>query len=367
MRNYLELAKKVLDEGRLEPNRTGIDALSIFGYMLEFDLRKGFPLVSSRKTGLYDVGKELFMFLNGITDATWLSKLGCNIWGEWGYSGNNPDIPQGSLGPVYGKMWRAWPGKVTGMRNVQPVSKTSEHLHFTGEPIREEIDQIRLIDEQLRKHSKSRRLINTAWNVEYLPDEGKSHNENIEAGKQVLPPCHTFFQMRVYSMTIDEIYQENEIATRIRHLIAHEMEDCYLNSADERRNFVIDRLKEAGFANLKTSYLSMIMYARSQDLPLGTPYNISSYALFLELWANSHDMVAKDLKIAMGDVHIYTNQIELMREQIKRDPRPLPKLVIAPEAKDFLNVDITKVDIKSLYHLEGYDPHPAIRYPSPAV
>jgi thymidylate synthase len=168
-------------------------------------------------------------------------------------------------------------------------------------------------------------------------------------------------------MTIGEIYEENGIETGIRYVIAREMEDCYLPSIEERRKYVIDRLKEAGFPNLKTEYLSMIMYARSQDLPLGTPYNIASYALFLSLWANSHDMVAKDLKIMMGDVHIYTNQIELMREQIKRDPRPLPKLIIAPEAKDFLNVDITKTPIKSLYHLEGYDPLPAIRYPSPAV
>jgi len=367
MRNYLELAELVLEKGRDEPTRTGIDAKSIFGYMLEFDLRQGFPLVTSRKTGLYDVGKELFMFLGGITDNNWLNAQGCHIWDEWAYTGDNLDIPQGSLGPIYGKMWRAWPGKVTGMKNVTPVSKTSEQLHFTGEAIREEIDQIRLIDEQLRKRSKSRRLINSSWNVEYLPDEGKTHNENIEAGKQVLPPCHTFFQLRVYSMTIGEIYEENGIETGIRYVIAREMEDCYLPSIEERRKYVIDRLKEAGFPNLKTEYLSMIMYARSQDLPLGTPYNIASYALFLSLWANSHDMVAKDLKIMMGDVHIYTNQIELMREQIKRDPRPLPKLIIAPEAKDFLNVDITKTPIKSLYHLEGYDPLPAIRYPSPAV
>lgn len=366
MRNYLDLAIKVLDTGRDEPTRTGIDTKSVFGEMLEFDLRKGFPIVSSRKTGLYDVGKELFMFLNGITDNNWLVAQGCHIWDEWAYTGDNPDIPQGSLGPIYGKMWRAWPGKVTGMKNVVPVSKTSEHLHFTGEAIREEIDQIRQIDEQLRKRSKSRRLINSSWNVEYLPDESKTHNENIEAGKQVLPPCHTFFQVRVYSMTIDEIYEENNISRSDRNLIANEMEGLYLPTIQDRRDYIIACLRPLRDV-LKTEYLSMIMYARSQDLPLGTPYNISSYALFLSFWANSHDMVAKDLKIMMGDVHIYTNQIELMREQLKRDPRPLPKLVIAPEAKDFLNIDITKTPIKSLYRLEGYDPHPAIRYPSPAV
>ena len=343
MRNYLDLANLVLDKGRDEPTRTGIDARSIFGHMLEFDLRKGFPHVTSRQTGAYDVGKELFMFIGGITDNNWLNAQGCHIWDEWAYTGDNPDIPQGSLGPIYGKMWRAWP--------------TSDGRY---------VDQIRAIDTQLANASKSRRLICSAWNVEYLPEESKTHNENIVNGKQVLPPCHTFFQMRVYSMTIDEIYEENNINRSDRNFIAREMEGLYLPTVQDRRDYIIACLRPLRGV-LKTEYLSMIMYARSQDLPLGTPYNITSYALFLSFWANSHDMVAKDLKIMMGDVHIYSNQIELMREQIKRDPRPLPKLVISPEAKDFLNVDITKTPIKSLYRLEGYNPHPAIRYPRPAV
>lgn len=344
MRNYLALCRETLETGRREPTRTGIDTLSNFGRMLSFDMRVGFPLVTSRRTGLYDAGKELFMFLNGITSAEWLKQQGCNIWNEWAYTGNDESIPQGELGPIYGRMWRAWP--------------TADGKY---------IDQFAEIDQKIAKHSTSRRMLATAWNVDYLPDESAPHNTNIENGKQVLPPCHTFFQVRVNPMTISEIYKENDISRSMVTAIENEIIDRQL-PVDQQRQFVIDSLN--GFAkdgNMKTSYMSLLMYARSQDLPLGTPYNIASYGLLLELWAAKHNMQALNLIVMMGDVHIYEDQIETMREQLTREPRKLPKLKLNPEYKDFLNLDITKIKIQDVYSLVDYDPHPPLKYPSPAV
>lgn len=436
MRAYLDLGKEVLEKGRWESTRTGIRTKSLFGKMFSHDMRTGFPIITTRRTGIYDVGKELFMFLGGITDNNWLNKHGCHIWDEWalseditktivftskerlgmlglklkelglvpsgelteidklmGYSWSlatnkdinnaitwlqeqviearkdNPglsdydfeqscykkyDIPatrekvlfkKGELGPIYGSMWRAWPTTNGGY-----------------------IDQIKAIDEKLKLASNSRRLICSAWNVEYLPDESKPHDENIANGKQVLSACHSLFQVRLFSMTIDEIIKENQIEDYFVSDVRNLLEDRIYETEEEYRKEFIQLLEAiTRRPKLKITYMSLLMFARSQDCPLGTPYNISSYALLLALWANTHNMVPLELHIAMGDVHVYENQIELFSEQVQREPQPLPKLVINPDLPHLLDIDIDKMDIKDIYHLEGYEPLPAIRYPRPAV
>ncbi len=154
MQQYLDLLQHILDTGVHKSDRTGTGTQSCFGYQMRFDLRKGFPLVTTKKLHVKSIIHELLWFLKGETNIAYLKEHGVKIWDEWADK-------NGELGPVYGKQWRSWEG-VDG--------KT--------------IDQISDLVEQIKKNPDSRRLIISAWNVADLP-------------KMALMPCHTIFQFYV--------------------------------------------------------------------------------------------------------------------------------------------------------------------------
>lgn len=180
MKQYLDLLAQVRQSGDLKGDRTGVGTRSLFGYQMRFDLRKGFPLVTTKKIHLKSVIHELLWFLKGETNVRYLQSSGVSIWNAWADE-------QGELGPVYGYQWRSWPT-----------------------PAGHHIDQIRQVVEQIRHTPDSRRLIVSAWNPADLPDESVSPQDNVAAGRMALAPCHAFFQFYVCDGRLScQLYQRS--------------------------------------------------------------------------------------------------------------------------------------------------------------
>lgn len=259
MKQYLELCRHVLENGTEKEDRTGTGTISTFGYQMRFDLKEGFPLVTTKKLHLRSIIHELLWFLQGDTNVKYLQENGVRIWNEWADE-------KGDLGPVYGKQWRSWEG----------ADGTT-------------VDQISQLIEQIKTNPDSRRLIVNAWNA-------------AEIDKMALAPCHCMFQFYV-----------------------------------------------------SDGKLSCQLYQRSADLFLGVPFNIASYALLTMMIAQVCDLELGDFVHTFGDVHIYKNHIEQVKEQLEREPRKLPNMVINPEVKDIYSFKFED------FALEGYDAHPHIK------
>ncbi len=167
MQQYLQFISDILDRGVTKTDRTGVGTLSVFGYQMRFDLRAGFPLVTTKKLHLHSIIHELIWFLSGDTNIDYLKRNGVTIWNEWADA-------QGELGPVYGKQWRRW--EATDGRVI---------------------DQITQVLQQIRTHPDSRRLIVSAWNVG-------------EVDRMALPPCHLLFQFYVADGRLScQLYQRS--------------------------------------------------------------------------------------------------------------------------------------------------------------
>lgn len=276
MQQYLDLIQDVIDNGIDKGDRTGVGTRSVFGRQLRFNLQQGFPLVTTKKIHLKSIIYELLWFLNGSTDNNWLRERGVSIWNEWA-------LPNGDLGPIYGKQWRSW---------ECPDGST--------------IDQISELIRMIKAKPDSRRLIVSGWNPADLPDETMGPQQNVEQGRAALPPCHTLFQFYV--------------------------------------------------ANGK---LSCQLYQRSADLFLGVPFNIASYALFTHMIAQQCGLDVGDFVHTFGDCHLYANHLtdEIVYEQLQRQPRALPNLVIKRKPASIFNYEFED------FVFEGYDPHPLIKAP----
>jgi thymidylate synthase len=167
MKNYLELVADILEHGVDRGDRTGTGTRSVFGRQLRFDLAEGFPLLTTKKVHLRSILHELLWFLNGETNVRSLQANGVTIWDEWADE-------NGDLGPVYGHQWRSWRGN-------------------DGETV----DQIRYVENEIRRNPESRRLIVSAWNVG-------------ELDKMALPPCHLLFQFYVAQGRLScQLYQRS--------------------------------------------------------------------------------------------------------------------------------------------------------------
>lgn len=274
MQQYLDLLQDIRDNGVRKDDRTGTGTLSVFARQLRHDLNEGFPLLTTKKLHFKGIANELLWFLNGETNTRWLHDHGVTIWDEWA-------TETGDLGPIYGKQWTAWPTRDGAT-----------------------INQIDYVVDCLRHNPNSRRILFHGWNVEYLPDEKLSPQENVKQGKMALPPCHLLYQFYV---------------------------------AEGR--------------------LSAQLLIRSSDSMLGLPYNMASLALLTHMLAQQCDLQLGEIIITTGDSHIYSNHQQQVDVQLQRQTRPLPKLLIKRRPDSIYAYSFED------FELSGYDPHPHIAAP----
>ena len=167
MKQYLDLCRRVLEEGTEKHDRTGTGTISVFGHQMRFNLEEGFPLLTTKKLHLKSIIYELLWFLQGDTNVKYLQEHGVRIWNEWADE-------NGELGPVYGHQWRSWPDYNGGT-----------------------IDQISNVVDMIKNNPDSRRMIVSAWNV-------------AEVDKMALPPCHSLFQFYVADGRLSlQLYQRS--------------------------------------------------------------------------------------------------------------------------------------------------------------
>lgn len=167
MKQYLDLCRRVLEEGTEKHDRTGTGTISVFGHQIRFNLEEGFPLLTTKKLHLKSIIYELLWFLQGDTNVKYLQEHGVRIWNEWADE-------NGELGPVYGHQWRSWPDYNGGT-----------------------IDQISNVVDMIKNNPDSRRMIVSAWNV-------------AEVDKMALPPCHSLFQFYVADGRLSlQLYQRS--------------------------------------------------------------------------------------------------------------------------------------------------------------
>jgi thymidylate synthase len=167
MQAYLDLLRRVLDEGARKSDRTGTGTISVFGHQMRFDLSEGFPLVTTKRLHLKSIVHELLWFLQGDTNVRYLQERGVSIWDEWADA-------DGNLGPVYGRQWRSWQG-------------ADGRTH----------DQIRWVLDEIRRNPDSRRLVVSAWNV-------------ADLDRMKLAPCHCLFQFYVSEGRLScQLYQRS--------------------------------------------------------------------------------------------------------------------------------------------------------------
>lgn len=167
MKQYLDLLSHILENGVEKSDRTGTGTRSVFGYQMRFDLKQGFPCLTTKKLHLRSIIHELLWFLKGETNIAYLKENGVSIWDEWADE-------RGELGPVYGHQWRHWP-----------------------KPDGSQVDQIQQVMEMIKTNPDSRRLVVSAWNVADVP-------------QMALPPCHLLFQFYVAEGRLScQLYQRS--------------------------------------------------------------------------------------------------------------------------------------------------------------
>jgi thymidylate synthase len=347
-KQYTDLLQDILDNGVTKQDRTGTGTLSVFGRQIRHKMSEGFPLLTTKKMYFKGIVTELLWFLRGDRDIRFLWENNCSIWdGDWykkykttcsepytldevkqkvKEGNHNFHDSMFDMGPIYGAQWRSW--------GYEP--QTDER----GYGIKG-IDQIANLINDLKTNPDSRRLMVTAWNP-------------CELDSMVLPPCHYGFQVYTRELSHDErfeIYKNSNIGGRVlqNHITAINFKQFHFDEA-----------------NIPTRAISLMYNARSQDVPLGTPFNIASYALLLEIIARMVNMVPDELITNMGDCHIYLNQIDGIKQQLTREPYPLPKLKIIGYPQEYLNpnderlCDEFEVDD---FVIENYQSHPTIKMP----
>jgi thymidylate synthase len=388
-KQYTDLLQTILDYGVEKKDRTGTGTKSIFGYTIRHSMKDGFPLLTTKKMYFKGIVTELLWFLRGDTNIKFLVDNDCHIWDgdayknyvtnvkrsidratadgilqddsseEYSYLSKESFIQRiktdaefakkwGDLGPVYGKQWRSW--ERYGYRGVQNGALDCGIITMDEYKKEKYIDQIANLIQDLKTNPDSRRLMVNAWNVG-------------ELDQMVLPPCHYGFQ--VYTRELS--WGERMKILKTIHPLYH-MEQQLGGEDILTRN------------NIPTRAISLMWNQRSVDTFLGLPFNIASYGLLLEIIAKAVNMVPDQLIGNLGDVHLYSNHIEQAREQITREPFPLPTLNINTEwwpyeggesgegpldavkvFESFKNENFCRCLLEEDIQLYKYQSHPAIK------
>ena len=366
---YHDLLKDILENGVKKNDRTGTGTISVFGRQVRFNLKDGFPLLTTKKMYYKGIITELLWFLNGDTNIKYLVDNGCNIWvgdafkaylkgterfgKKWQLS-EEEFINQiktddefakkwGDLGPLYGKQWRSWTKKKMYLSTDGSYEKIYDEMDQTV------IDQISCLINELKTNPDSRRLMVNAWNVG-------------ELGQMTLPPCHYGFQLYTRELTFAE---RRDLAREysMKHGKLPLAIDAHGKNGTPELMKVID---DTGW-DIPKREISLMYNQRSVDTGLGLPFNIASYALLLEIIGKIVNMIPGELIGNLGDVHIYNDQIEGIKEQLSRESYPLPTLEHV-KSDDFyraLGDDLTLLSELNIndFIIKDYQSHPTIKLP----
>jgi thymidylate synthase len=321
MQQYQELIQTVLDTGSWQDNRTGIRTLSVPGAMMRFDLLNGgFPAVTTKRLAFKSVVGELCAFLRASRNAAEFRALGCKVWDQNANENkqwlDNPyRLGEDDLGPVYGVQWRQWPGfKLIDLDQPAQIADAQKNGYRLisqfddgGAPkvlLHKSIDQLRECLYTIVNNPGSRRILFHGWNPAVLD-------------AVALPACHLLYQF---------------------------------------------------IPNPATRELSMCLYVRSNDLGLGTPFNLAEGAALMHLVGRLTGYKPRWFTYFIGDAHIYENHMDMVKEQLTRTPFAAPQLRISDRVPDFAKTGkyepewLEKIE-PSDFSLEGYQHHAPITAP----
>ena len=321
MQQYQELIQTVLDTGSWQDNRTGIRTLSVPGAMMRFDLlNDGFPAVTTKRLAFKSVVGELCAFLRASRSAADFRALGCKVWDQNANENkqwlDNPyRLGEDDLGPVYGVQWRQWPGfkliELDQPAQIADAQKNGFRLISQFDDggvakvlLHKSIDQLRECLDTIVNNPGSRRILFHGWNPAVLD-------------AVALPACHLLYQF---------------------------------------------------IPNPTTRELSMCLYVRSNDLGLGTPFNLAEGAALMHLVGRLTGYTPRWFSYFIGDAHIYENHMEMVKEQLTRTPFAAPQLRISDRVPDFAKTGkyepewLEKIE-PSDFSLEGYQHHAPITAP----
>ena len=363
---YIDLLKDILENGIKKDTRNG-KVLSVFGRSIRYKFKDGkFPLLTTKKMAWKTMVTELLWFLRGDTNIKYLVDNNCHIWDGDAYqayikrynkgeyvgktkllenSKKNRTLTEpftieefidkiktdnefakrwGELGPIYGKQWRSWTKK------KMYLSTDGSYENIYDEADQTVIDQISILINDLKTNPDSRRLMVNAWNVG-------------ELDQMVLPPCHYGFQVYTRELSEEERHQASFSKTGNTSPINSGFYDQW---------------------GIPTRAISLMYNTRSQDLPLGTPFNIASYGLLLTILGKMVNMVPDELIGNLGDTHLYSNHIEQAKEQIQREGFELPvvKMSSGHNLRAALKGNFNEIDTNDIM-LIGYQSHPTIKAP----
>ncbi len=292
---YLNLLKDILKNGKFKDDRTKTGTKSVFGRQLRYDLSNGFPLLTTKKVFLKGIIYELLWFLKGQSNIKYLVDNGIHIWDEWPYKyyKNNTKDKKILTKEEYIEKIKKDKTFAKKWADLGPIYGV-QWRHWKKQG-KGEIDQVKDVLEQIKNNPTSRRLIITAWNPSEI-------DEIVNRGG--LPPCHTLFQF-------------------------------YVNDGK----------------------LSCQLYQRSADVFLGVPFNIASYSLLIMMIAQVTNLKSGEFVHTFGDVHIYSNHVRQVKEQLKRRPKKLPKMKLNKDVKDIFKFKFED------FELLDYDPYPPIKAP----
>lgn len=360
MKQYSELAEKILTQGHPHDDRTGVGRISLYGETLKFKMSDGFPMVTTRQINYQAAFKEMLWFISGSSNT---EKLGSKIWDSWKLTEEdiadfvnrhkqlleelnvNLDLSKkdikdkylNSIGNMYGTAWRYYPKIATTSdyhflpkiteedfaSDIYNYIKTAYELHTQTEQesisydeymtysYHSRVDQLHNLVQELKNNPYGSRHVITTWVPSWLPAKGIPMKDNIILGRGVLAPCHVLVQCHVIPPT----------------------------NGNEKPKLILQ------------------MYQRSADFMVGSAFNIAQYALLLHLLAKVTGYEPYEFVYNLGDVHIYKNQVEQAKLQLSREPLRLPTIKIADTVTDLFSVKIEDIEIVD------YKYHDKITYP----
>ena len=348
MIHYKAIVKELIETGTLTENRTGVNSISLFGKQYKYQMRDGFPILTTRYQDFRKIVIELLWFIKGDGCVDFLDEHNVKLWKPW----TDPDT--NSVGPLYPVQWR----------NYVSIIKDENGYH------EEKIDQLQIIIDNIRQNPYSRRHVVSAWNPTYNPDESLSPIDNVKEGKMALSPCHTLFQFSVRKLNLhDALLHENnlevlcdicrELSSIGEITIKNPTVSLRVDNSPERvkecATIIADYIRnhpEKDFSqyDIWRNGLSLQLYQRSWDVGAAGGWNVSQYALLLHMVAKITNLIPLEFIHSIGDIHVYEDQLPALSEQLTRDVYPLPRLVINGEQKEIDDFTIDNFELIDYKH-----------------